>query len=94
MYSFARKIGQAVAGGLGGIVIGAIGYVAGATNQTEQVANSIKNFSTLVPAIAYLIVFLILTFIYPLNKNKLQEVTKELEERRLTKAKNIEITTK
>ena len=34
IYSMARKIGQAVAGGIGGIAIGAVGYNAGAAGQT------------------------------------------------------------
>ena len=91
MYSFARKIGQAVAGGLSGVALSAIGYVAGASSQTEQVASSIKSFATLTPAIAYLIVFLILVFAYPLNKNKLEELTLNLKERHEIKAKNFEI---
>ena len=91
MYSFARKIGQAVAGGLSGVALSAIGYVAGASSQTEQVASSIKSFATLTPAIAYLIVFLILVFAYPLNKKKLEELTLNLKERHEIKAKNFEI---
>lgn len=91
MYSFARKIGQAVAGGLSGAALSAIGYVAGASSQTEQVASSIKSFATLTPAIAYLIVFLILVFAYPLNKKKLEELTLNLKERHEIKAKNFEI---
>jgi len=91
MYSFARKIGQAVAGGLSGAALSAVGYVAGAPAQTEQVASSLKSFATLIPAIAYLIVFLILTFVYPLNKKKLEELTSNLKERHEIKAKNAEI---
>lgn len=91
MYSFARKIGQAIAGGLSGAALSAVGYVAGASAQTEQVSASIKSFATLTPAIAYLIVFLILTFIYPLNKKELEELTKNLRERHETKSKNAEI---
>ncbi len=91
IYSFARKIGQALAGGLSGLALTKVGYVAGAAAQTEQVSNSIKSFATLIPAIAYLIVFLILAFVYPLNKAKLVELTKNLEERHSTKTRNAEI---
>ena len=91
IYSFARKIGQAVAGGLSGLALTKVGYVGGAASQTDQVATSIKNFATLTPAIAYLIVFLILAFVYPLNKDKLTELTENLKERRETKAKNADI---
>lgn len=89
IYSFARKIGQAVSGGFGGAALGMLGYVGGAASQTAQVATNIKKFSTLTPAIAYLIVLLILVFLYPLNKKRLDEVLAELEERRAAKAENI-----
>ncbi|AJH00782.1 sugar transporter [Clostridium beijerinckii] len=91
IYSFARKIGQALAGGISGIALGFIGYVGGVAAQTPQVEVGIKNFTTLIPAIANLVVFLILAFLYPLGKDKLAQLTKELEDRRLTKAENAAI---
>ena len=36
IYSFARKIGQALAGGLGGVVIGAVGYNVALPEQTKE----------------------------------------------------------
>lgn len=81
IYSFARKIGQAFAGGLGGFVITAIGYVsiAGQTVvQTEAVKNSIYAVSTGVPAVCFFIIALILIFWYPLSKKKLVEIKNQI----------------
>lgn len=82
VYSFARKIGQAAAGGLTGFALGAIGYVSAKTGevvvQTPEVAQGIKNIATLVPAICYALVALILIFWYPLGRKKLEEINKKL----------------
>ena len=70
IYSMARKIGQAVAGGLGGIAIGAVGYHAGASVQTAETLQGIHTLGTLVPAIVLAVVFLVFVFFYPLNKKR------------------------
>ena len=73
VYSFARKLGQAVAGGLGGWALGWIGFDSAAQVQTEAVVQGIYNIATLIPAVLYLIVGLSLIFIYPLGKKKVLE---------------------
>lgn len=83
MYSFSRKLGQALAGGLGGFVLSAIGYQVStgqAVVQTAQVTNSIYSVVTGVAAIGNLIAGLILMFWYPLSKKKMEEVQKKLKE--------------
>jgi len=82
IYSMARKIGQAVAGGIGGIAIAAVGYVAGASQQSESALNGIHGLGTLVPAIIYLLIFLILFFFYPLNKQRTTQLATDLAEKR------------
>lgn len=82
MYSFARKIGQAIAGGLSGWALGWIGYDELATSQTQEVANGIYNLSTFFPAIIYALCGLALLLIYPLSKAKVETNVKELESRR------------
>lgn len=82
VYSLARKLGQALAGGIGGFALTAIGYVSEATVQTESVSNNIYNISTIVPAIAYLGVALIMIFAYPLSKKRVEENITELKLRR------------
>lgn len=79
VYSFARKVGQAIAGGLGGWTLAAIGFEEGLSEQTEAVANGIYTVSTLLPAVLYLAVALILAFIYPLGKKRVEENVKRLK---------------
>jgi len=79
VYSFSRKVGQALAGGVGGFVLTAIGYVSEAPSQTEQVAERIYTVATLIPGICYLIVFLIIQFAYPLSKKEVEKNTATLQ---------------
>lgn len=79
VYSFARKMGQAIAGGLGGYALVLIGYSSSATVQTQAVKEGIYSFYTLVPAVCYLVVSLILFFFYPLSKKVVEENTAELK---------------
>ncbi|TNH13172.1 MFS transporter, partial [Testudinibacter sp. TR-2022] len=82
VYSFARKIGQALAGGLGGFALSAVGYTAGLQQQSEETLSNIYSVATLVPAISCFLLFLILQFWYPLSKLVIAENVKELESRR------------
>lgn len=72
VYSFARKIGQALAGGLGGFALSLIGYNSTIQVQSQEVADSIYNLVTLIPGILYIGVALCLIFIYPLNKERVE----------------------
>ena len=80
--SFSRKIGQAIASGLGGWTLSLIGYVEGATRQTEAVTKSMYNASTLLPVCLYVLVIISLGWIYTLNKKKVTENTEILKARR------------
>lgn len=83
VYSFARKLGQAIAGGLGGFALTAIGYdvtVKGA--QAPAVTDKLYTVTTLSQGTAFIIVGLILLFVYPLSKKKIEENGKVLKERR------------
>ncbi len=82
IYSMARKIGQAVAGGVGGAAIAAVGYQAGAEAQTAETLQGIHALATLVPAASLLVVFLIIVFLYPLNKKRTEQLTADLAARR------------
>jgi GPH family glycoside/pentoside/hexuronide:cation symporter len=87
MYSFARKIGQALAGGIGGFTLTLVGYVSSTEgiSQTETVKNGIYTCSTLVPALCYLVVCLLLLFAYPLGKKQVDENVRILAEKRAAK---------
>ncbi|OFU52025.1 MULTISPECIES: MFS transporter [Aerococcus] len=79
VYSFTRKVGQAIAGFLAGALLTAIGYQSGVEQQTAEVANSIYNVGTLLPGALLLAAGLILLFMYPLNKQKVNENTRIIE---------------
>jgi glycoside/pentoside/hexuronide:cation symporter, GPH family len=82
IYSMARKIGQAVAGGLGGALIGMVGYNAAVGQQTQETLNGIHTLGTLLPAVIFLLIFLIIVFFYPLNKQRTLQLATDLAEKR------------
>ena len=84
--SFSRKIGQAIASAMGGWSLALIGYVEGAAKQTDTVNNGIYNIATLVPAILYIVVGLVLAFVYTLSKKKVLENVEKLKERKKTES--------
>lgn len=77
LYSFARKLGQALAAGLSGWLLEGIGYDSGAASagfgQSESVLNGIFSISTLVPALGFALLGLVLWFWYPLHKRQVDE---------------------
>lgn len=81
VYSFARKIGQALAGGLGGYALTAIGYISSTDNvaQPPEVVARIYAVATLSPAIGYLLVALVLLFWYPLGRRLVAENSERLK---------------
>lgn len=82
VYSFARKAGQALAGGIGGWALSLIGYESAARVQTEGVIQGIYTTSTLAPAVGFLITAFFLWVVYPLDKEKVAEHVRELKEKR------------
>lgn len=82
VYSFARKVGQALAGGLGGYALGLIGYVSAAKTQTEEVLKGLYNLATIVPGILFICVALMLIFVYPLTKKKVEANVEYLRAKR------------
>ena len=82
VYSFARKVGQAIAGGLGGWALGWVGFDSNKQVQSESVTRGIYNVATLIPAILYLGVGISLLFIYPLNKKRVESNIEKLKSER------------
>ena len=79
LYSFARKIGQAGAAGLVGTLLTAIGYSESAAVQ-DSVREGLFNISTLVPAVGFAVLGVILWFWYPLHKKQVDENVQKLKE--------------
>ena len=81
LYSFARKLGQAGAAGLVGSMLTAIGYTEGAASN-EGVREGIFNISTLIPAVGFALLGVVLWFWYPLHRKQVEENVKVLRKKR------------
>ena len=83
IYSFARKLGQAMAAGVTGWLLTSIGYAPGAMGgQTQAVLSGIFAITTLVPAAGLLLLSAVLWWWYPLRKRQVDENTALLKRRR------------
>jgi GPH family glycoside/pentoside/hexuronide:cation symporter len=82
VYSFSRKVGQAVAGGIGGFAIALVGYNVNLEVQEQKTLHGIYMLGTLAPAIIMLVVFLIIALIYPLSKNRTLQLAEDLKKKR------------
>ncbi|HZK22853.1 MAG TPA: glycoside-pentoside-hexuronide (GPH):cation symporter [Atopostipes sp.] len=84
--SFARKIGQALAGLVAGYALAYTGYQTATggevVTQTAETISGIFTISTLGPAVGFLITALFVWFVYPLNKNITLENQQILEKRK------------
>lgn len=81
VYSFARKLGQAAANGLTGLLLSIVGY-SSATAFDPDVVNGIYDVTTLFPAIGFLVLAASLTFLYPLSKKAVQANVDAIAERK------------
>ena len=80
MYSFARKLGQAASAGISGILLTLVGY-SQETAFDRGVLDGIFNISTLVPAIGFGALALVLWFWYPLHKKEVEKNVEILREK-------------
>ena len=85
VYSFARKVGQALAGGLGGYALGLIGYASSAKTQTAEVLKGLYKLATIVPGVLFICVALMLIFVYPLTKKKVASNVEYLRAKRASR---------
>ena len=79
-FSFFRKLGQTLAGVGSSLALSAIGYVTkgeGNLTQSASVNNGIYSISTIVPAVMYA-VMLILLIAYPLSRKKVLDIHDQL----------------
>ena len=85
--SFARKLGHTAAGAGCNVLLQAIGYVVREGSQdpvaqTAAVAGRMYTSATLVPAITFALLFLLLSVFYPLGKKNLAKMQGALAQRR------------
>lgn len=81
VYSFARKLGQAISSGLIGALLTMIGY-SDATAFDPAVTGKIFNLACLAPFAGFVALALILMFLYPLNKTRVEQNIATLAARR------------
>ena len=84
VYSFARKVGQALSSGMVGGLLSLIGYTQ-ATAFDPEITLGIFKMSCIIPIIGFAAVALVLIFIYPLSKKRVEENVAELARRRREK---------
>ncbi len=85
VYSFARKLGQALSSGMIGALLTMIGYnnmVAANPAAYPEILDSLFNLSCIIPAAGMGAVALALIFIYPLTKSRVDGNVAELARRR------------
>jgi len=85
-FSFARKMGHTAAASGSMALLGVIGYVVSDGSQhitqTREVANGMYVVATLVPAIAFGLIFILLGLLYPLGKERVAELQAKLQAKR------------
>ncbi len=79
MNSFVRKLAGAICTGIGGWGLTLIGYNELATVQTETVKQSLFNIAMILPTVCFALALLFMIF-FPLNKKKIEENNRKLEE--------------
>lgn len=89
VYSFARKLGQALSSGMIGSCLTAIGYsgaVAANPSAYPEVLSRMFSLACIIPGLGMLLVALALIFLYPLNKKRVDENAATLKARREAKS--------
>jgi len=83
-FSFMRKLGHCVAAVFVNLALFKIGYegnVLNTANITDDTLSEMYTWSVLVPALLYLVIFILLRFVYPLGKQAVLEQQKEKDSR-------------
>ncbi len=81
VFSFTRKVGQAVGAAAAAYTIGIGGYVAGAAAQPDSALNAIKFANGLVPAVAFAVALAIM-IPYELTEERFRQIVGDVAQRR------------
>lgn len=86
LYSWSRKVGQALAGGLTGFALTAIGFSTADAKaglaQSDSVLSSLYFLGNVIPGVCFLLVGVVLWFLYPLKKGVIAKNVEILAARR------------
>lgn len=81
LFSFTRKLGQAVGGAAAAYTIALGGYIAGSRTQSEGAIDAIRWAAGYIPAF-FIIIAIAIMAIYPLTEQKFQEIVRDVATRR------------
>jgi glucuronide carrier protein len=81
IFSFTRKVGQALGAAAASYTIGLGGYVSGAAGQPDGAVTAIKAAAGFVPAVFILAAILVMSA-YPLTEARFREIVREVAQRR------------
>ncbi len=81
VFSFTRKVGQAIGAAAASYTIGLGGYVSGAAGQPDSAVTAIKTAAGLVPA-AFILAAIATMSAYPLTETRFREILHEVAQRR------------
>ena len=85
MFSFTRKMGQAVGGAAAAYTLGFGGYVSGKhVVQTDSAIHAVKLAAGVVPAV-FVVISLAIMAIYPLTEARFRQIVRETAERRIAR---------
>ena len=82
-FTFMRKLGQTIAAILVNLALLRIGYtdnVLNTANITGDTLSSMYAYSVLVPAVLYILIFVILRYVYPLGKKEISKLQQQKDE--------------
>ncbi|MEG1152915.1 MAG: glycoside-pentoside-hexuronide (GPH):cation symporter [Ruthenibacterium sp.] len=85
VFGFARKIGSAIASAISAYALGWVGFVAGQTQQTQEVANNIRTLATFIPLLTAVLMLIGIGLIFNLTKEDSEKITEELQKRHAEK---------
>lgn len=80
-FTFTRQLGQAVAAVIVNAALIWINYDPNTAYNSPESLKSMYDFSAIIPAILFFILFIVLVVFYPINKKKLQEIQVQKEEK-------------
>jgi GPH family glycoside/pentoside/hexuronide:cation symporter len=83
-FTWFRKISQAAAGFIPGVVLAGVGYVANAQIQSPQTVLGIRALMFVYPLVMCLLTIVMMRFIYNLTDDKVRTLISEIDERRAT----------
>jgi glucuronide carrier protein len=85
VFSFTRKVGQAVGGAAAAYGLGLVGYVAGAGTQSAATADGIRYVAGFVPAV-FIAIGVLIMLAYPLTEKTYTAMVAEVAARRAARS--------